>query len=409
MARILFAWEHGTAFGHALSCASLARALEMNGHTPAFVFRELQSLAALNECAHYDAFQAPMSLYEGEGAPPPLSFADILLGCGYGDVRTLTGLLEGWIRILERWRPDLVVADSAPTALVAARILRIRRATYSNGFALPPRVSPLPAFRRDVAVDPAALAASDARALAHVNQAIAAFRGEPLQALEQLFEADETFLCTFPEIDHYGARPASAYWGPRFKVDAGDDVKWSYGEGRRVLVYVRDVVPQLDALIDALVANRCRVAAFIPNLDPARRERLQSAQRIVAQRQMRLAPLLAQCDLFVSEGGNIATGALLSGVPQLLFPTQYEQLLTAARLEQLGSALWVPPGSAPERTAMALRRMLQEPRFKASAQTFARRYPGFSPAEQQRRIVLRIDEILARPIISPTTRTGTAP
>jgi UDP:flavonoid glycosyltransferase YjiC (YdhE family) len=33
--------EHGTAFGHALSCASLARALEMNGHTPAFVFREL--------------------------------------------------------------------------------------------------------------------------------------------------------------------------------------------------------------------------------------------------------------------------------------------------------------------------------------------------------------------------------
>jgi len=186
-------------------------------------------------------------------------------------------------------------------------------------------------------------------------------------------------------------------------------VNWSYGEGRRVLVYVRDVVPQLDALIDALVANRCRVAAFIPNLDPARRERLQSAQRIVAQRQMRLAPLLAQCDLFVSEGGNIATGALLSGVPQLLFPTQYEQLLTAARLEQLGSAVWVPPGSPPERTAMALRLMLQEPRFKASAQAFARRYPEFSPAEQRRRIVLRIDEILARPIISPTTRTGTAP
>jgi hypothetical protein len=87
-----------------------------------------------------------MSLHEGEGAATPFSFADILLGSGYGDARTLTSLLEGWIRIFERWRPDLVVADSAPTALIAARILRIRRATYANGFALPPRVSPLPAF-----------------------------------------------------------------------------------------------------------------------------------------------------------------------------------------------------------------------------------------------------------------------
>jgi hypothetical protein len=258
-------------------------------------------------------------------------------------------------------------------------------------------------------VDPAALAASDARALAHVNQAIAAFRGKPLQTLEQLFEADETFLCTFPEIDHYGARPASAYWGPRFKVDAGDDVKWSYGEGRRVLVYVRDVVPQLDALIDALVANRCRVAAFIPNLAPARRERLQSAQRLVAQRQMRLAPLLAQCDLFVSEGGNIATGALLSGVPQLLFPPS-----TSSFSPRRGWSSWAAPcGCRRDRLPSARRwrcgRMLQEPRFKASAQAFARRYPGSRPPSSSAGSCCASTKSSRRPIISPTTRTGTAP
>jgi hypothetical protein len=406
MARIAFAWELGTAFGHVTACAALARALEANGHTPAFMFREFQQLAAFPECGHYARFQAPLVAREGEGRPQPVSYADILLGCGYRDAATLSGLVSGWVGHFTGWKPDLVVADSAPTALLAARILGLKRVAFGNGFAIPPRLCPLPAFRRTAVIDPEQVAASDAQALDNVNRVVAEFGGSPLEALAQQFETHEDFLCTLPEVDHYGSRPPSPYWGPRFSLDTGVDVRWTYGEGPRVLVYVRNGLPQLDALIEALIANRCRVAAFIPGLDPARRDRLRSAQRIVADRPMRLEPLLRDCDLVVTEGGNLAHAALTSGVAQLILPTQYEQSLTGLRLMQVGSALSLPPDSTPADLAFALRRLLREPGFKSAARAFARRYAGFSPAEQQRRIVLRIEEILAGPILSATTSPG---
>ncbi len=404
MARIAFAWEFGGEFGHAISCAMLARSLEAKGHTIAFMFRELHQLASLPGCDHYDVFQAPVSPRAGENMPAPASMADILLGCGYDDARALTGLAAGWRALFQRWQADLVVADYAPTALLAARLANLPRVTFGNGFSIPPRLSPLPPFRYDAPIDPRTLAAADARALASVNAALANLGGAPLATLAQLFEADEHFLCTFPEIDQYGARPTSAYWGPRFSIDTGVEVRWPYGDGKRVIVYVRDSLPQLDALIEALAASRYRVAAFIPGLTPERRERLRSARRVVAEHPMRLKPLLESCDLFVSHGGNVAPGALMAGVPQLLFPTQYEQYLTAVRMEQVGSGLWLRQGGSGAEVAPALARVLNEPRFAAAARAFARRYAAFSPAEQQRRIVLRIEQVLAKPpILSPSS------
>lgn len=404
MARIAFAWELGAAFGHATACAALAGTLEARGHTSAFFFRELAQLASLPGAAGHEAFQAPVSRLEAEA--PPVSYADILLGCGYREPANLRSLLSRWIELLGAWNPDLVVADSAPTALLAARVLGLKRVAYGNGFAIPPRGSPLPPFRIDRAVDAAQVAASDTHALATVNRVLADRGAEPLAALAQQFETDEDFLCTFPELDHYGSRPRAGYWGPRYNVDTGSVAGWSYGEGKRVALYMRNEVPQLDAVIDAIVASGSRVAAFVPGLDAARRARLRSAKRVVADAPMRLQPLLENCDLFVSEGGDTAAGALMSGVPQLVCPTQYEQSITALRLEQVGSALWLAPDAQTRDASAALGRMLDDPRFKVNARGYASRYGSFSPAEQRRRIVMRIEQILAGPILSPTTDPG---
>ena len=409
MARIAFAWEIGAAYGHATACAALASALAPRGHEPAFIFRELAPLASLRECAGIPAYQAPVARVDGAAEAPPASFADILLAVGYRDASVLQALLQGWLELFERCRPDLVVADSAPTALLAARMLGLKRVAFGNGFAIPPRLTPLPAFRPDAAADSTRAAASEALALANVNHAVAALGGAPLRSLAQQLETDEDFLCTLPELDHYGSRSRAGYWGPRFSIDTGGEARWPYGEGKRVLVYVRAVVPQLDGLIDALVANRCRVVAFIPGLDAARRTRLQSAQRHVSDGPMRLRPLLADCDLVVSEGGTLSVGALMCGVPQLVVPTQLEQSITALRLERIGSALWAAPDAAPGALAAALRSLLAEPRFRAAARGFAARYPAFSPGEQMRRIVLRIEQILGSAVLSPTTNPGGPP
>ena len=397
MARIAFAWEMGGELGHAMACNSLALAMRARGHHVAFIFRELHGLSHLPTIAAHDIFQAPVSLSEGEGQPIPSSLADILIGCGYDRPQHLAGILAAWFSIFERWKPDLVVTDFSPTALLAARVMGLRRVSYSNGFSVPPRVTPLPAFRFDQGVSPEKLAQSDARALATVNGALARFGVAPLATLAQQLETEEDFLATFPELDSYGSRPATGYWGPRVSFDIGADVRWPEGHGKRIAVYIKPSLSHIDVVIDALASSPHRVAAFIPDLDPARAAKLRSPSRIVSDRPIRLGPLLKDCDLLVSHGGNICPGSLMSGVPQIVFPTQYEQFLTAHRIAKLGAGAWVGPEAPAGAVAAALDRLLTDPSFKSAAKAYAARYPDYSPAEQQRRIVNRLDEILAKP------------
>jgi hypothetical protein len=397
MARIAFAWELGGEFGHAMACSALARMLQARGHEIAFLFRELHQLSFIADTSDYAVFQAPVSVREGHRVAIPASFAEILVGCGYDSGRHLAGLLGGWLSLFDRWKPDLVLSDFSPTALLAARLRGLRRVSYGNGFAVPPRLSPLPAFRFDEPIDPARVVQSDARALGSANDALARFGGAPMQHLAQQFETDDDFLATFPELDSYGNRPAVGYWGPRFSVDAGASVHWPAGNGKRVLVYLKRQLPALDALIAALARSPHRVAAFIPELEPARAARLAGPGRIVSEQPMRLAPLLPECDLFVSQAGNVAVGTLMSGVPQLVFPSQYEQYLTGRRLEQIGAGVMVPPDAPPAEVSAGLERALSDPRVAAAAKAYAKRYPQYSASEQQRRIVVRIEEILAQP------------
>lgn len=394
MAKILFAWELGGGYGHVLACATLARALHAHGHTIALALRDRAPLAALPETKGYEVFEAPRHPREG-AALVPASLADILLGCGYESAEELGTLLDGWLAIARPWQPDLVVCDYAPTALLAARMLVVPRVSYGNGFFTPPRLDPLPAFRFDEPVARERLRESNDRVLAVVNAALAARGTAPLARLADLFETDEDFLCTFPELDHYGNRPTSGYWGPRFRFDRGREMRWPAGPGKRVFSYLKLSNPHLDAFIDCFARGPMRTIVYIAGLDEERRRRLSTPWCAFSERPLRLDRVIRECDLLVTHGGELAGGALMCGVPSLLTPAHYEQYLTARRIEQLGAGGWLGPRATARDVAQGIERLLGDPRFRASAQAYARRYPAYSPGEQRRRIVHRIEEILA--------------
>jgi UDP:flavonoid glycosyltransferase YjiC (YdhE family) len=336
-----------------------------------------------------------------------VGYVDIMQGCGYEDGRELTGLVGGWRSLLSGWKPDMVVADFSPTALLAARSLDLPRVTYGNGFFVPPRSTPLPPFRFDAPVDLARLARTEQSVLANVNGALPRFGAKPLARLAELFEADEHFICTFPELDHYGTRETSGYWGPRVRFDRGTDIAWPEGPGKRIFVYVKTNLPLLDPLLEVLAASPHRVVAYIPGLDEGRRRKFASRRRIVSDKPVKLERFLRECDLLVSHGGEISVGALMYGVPSLVFPTHYEQYATACRLEQLQTGVWLGPGATPDLVPRGLNGAL-DPRRAEIARTFAKRYTAFSPMEQRRRIIIRIEEILRGrgAILSPPSSQG---
>jgi UDP:flavonoid glycosyltransferase YjiC (YdhE family) len=153
----------------------------------------------------------------------------------------------------------------------------------------------------------------------------------------------------------------------------------------------------MDPLIDALTSGPFRVIAYIPKLDPARAARLASPLRIVSPKPVRYRPLLPDCDLFVSHAGSAATGVVLSGVPQLMFPMHYEQYLSSVRIAQLGAGIAVLPKASAQEVSTAFGAMVNGRSYREAARAYAGRYPAYSPAEQQRRIVQRIEDILRAP------------
>ncbi|QJR12150.1 hypothetical protein DSM104443_03235 [Usitatibacter rugosus] len=398
MARIALAWEYGASFGHAAAVARLGDALRQRGHTVSLMLRELRPLQALPETRALTVFQAPAWTADAPNFTPR-SFAEVMVGAGYRDPVTFSGILSAWHVLFAGWKPDLVIGDYAPTALIAARALGIRRATYGNGFFTPPAGRPMPPFRTDLPAQEQDIANSEAFVLGIVNGALERLGAAPLEYLAQQFEVDEHFLCTFPELDHYFPRSRVGYWGPRMSIDRGRLTDWPEGRGKRVLVYLPATQPSLDDLFRQLRARGAEVVAYIPRLDAARRAAFASPHIRMSEGPVRLDRLLARCDLMVSLGGDIAHGTLAFGIPQLLFPQQFEQHITALRMETLGAALAVRgPGveiaQQAGSVAEPLERVLQQPGFTLAARAFRARYPAWSPQEQLRRVVARTEELV---------------
>ena len=408
MARILFAWELGGEYGHAVACASIARALHAHGHAISLVFRERRPLAVMPETSAYDIFDAPRHQREGVSAIPA-SGADILLAYGYDSESNFGPLLDGWLARLREWKPDLLVCDYSPTALLAARMLGIARTSFGNGFATPPRLDPLPAFRIDAPIAAERLRESNDRALATVNGALAARGAAPLARLADLFETDEDFLCTFPELDHYGSRPTSGYWGPRFRFDAGREMRWPKGPGKHVLAYLKTSNSHLDAFLEYFARGPVRALVYVPGLDETRRARYSTARCNISDRPIRVGSVIRDCDLVISHGGaGMSGGALMHGVAQLVTPSQYEQFLTGVRLAQLGVGVCIPAQAPSGNHSGAIDNALADARLTLNAQAFRRRYPDFTSKEQQRRIVRRIEEIVAVRSILPRSQAAGA-
>ena len=69
---------------------------------------------------------------------PTCTFAQILHNCGFGDAAELATMAEAWRKLYDFVRPDLIIFDHAPTALLASAGYPVRRALIGTGFFSPP-------------------------------------------------------------------------------------------------------------------------------------------------------------------------------------------------------------------------------------------------------------------------------
>ncbi|MEX2518720.1 MAG: nucleotide disphospho-sugar-binding domain-containing protein [Paracoccaceae bacterium] len=346
--RILFAWELGAHFGHASKIAETARALA--GRADIWVAaRDPVGFRAI-------APDLPVRLIAAPAAAPrppvsaedqAVSYPDDLRHVGWAEAAPLAALIEAWESLFELIRPEIMVAQAAPTALLAARGLDLITAMVGGGYDAPPSAAPMPPFYFWRAELHAKAAARETAVLATANGALA-LRGKPqLTQFSDALKADHAFLATFAEIDHYGDRSRfepdhPPYLGQLVTLDQGAELEWRPGAARRILAYLRPGGPAFDAAAGALAALAADhdVILAAPGAQPALFERMKGTPVRLVNGPVRLDRLLPDCDLGVSHGSNgVAAAFLLSGLPQICLPTHAEQVMVARAIGEGGFGL----------------------------------------------------------------------
>jgi hypothetical protein len=392
MAKVDFAWELGAGTGHVTTLQPIAIALKTRGHAVRFLQREVTAGADLADAAKIPREGAPIwvgpVLY-----PNPLNFGEILHNFGYQDPASLGPLVDAWRERLQA--TDLVIANVAPAAHLAARTLGIPSFEISQGFHVPPPAMPAPPLRDWEPAPRVRLEAADARVLAAMNQVLERHGAAPLDSIGALF-AGRALLLTYPELDIYPERGPSEYYGITDTGEGSARPPWPEGTGARVFAYVYHYYPRLEALLAGLKAVDFPAIVFCRGLAPELRARYGGGSIALPGEPASVSRLLPGADFVISHGSHQMTAqALLAGKPLLMLPTQLEQFLIMRRVVRYGAGLGVAQDAPNPDFPAALAELTGNPAYGAKAREFGQRYAGHSRRAALATMIERCEAALA--------------
>jgi len=359
--KIGLAWDLGAGRGHAVRLATLARHLRESGHEPVLFARNLRTMRAVLDVPAR-LLPSPHNDWIPRDAAPA-SWGDILWSeCGLHDEAQAVAIALAWRDILATSEVEALLVDAAPLAHPAALSLGLRSVAIGTGFLVPPSGPPWPPFRTWEPDDVTRRAQRDALLRQRVD---ALHRALDLPPQATLPDGDAHALFTFTAFDHYAGRDAVTYVGPM--LGRGEMPHWPQGE-RRVFLYLQPSYPHLATLHAALQQRTdLAVLAYFGGAQTW----AESPRLRIATQALDMRAVLAQAEVVIAHGGNLAVAAAVHGLPTLLLPVQAETYITAKRIEARGAALSVTPPLDPLDFETPLQRLRDDPKFAASAQRIA--------------------------------------
>jgi UDP:flavonoid glycosyltransferase YjiC (YdhE family) len=391
MARILFCWELGGASGHLAIIQTVAERLHALGHE----LHLAATRANMDRAAVFRASALPMTFHampawrhSPRATRDVRTFAHILRNVGYSDPHQLAFQLRTWKTLLRTVRPDVLVCETSPTALLAAKDMDIATVVIGSGFSIPPRVYPLPDLRFWDPADARALGNDEDELTATINNTLAAAGEAPLSRLRDLFEATHTAICSVPELDTYSARPVERYVGEMLKLP-GIQPPWPDAP-KRVFAYLK-TFPELSRFLGELLRRRDVCATiYAPGVPRSVIDPYRCARVCFVDQPVDVGYILRSASLVVTHGHGLTTQALRAGIPVLSFPLLLEQYILARRVSALGAGDLCSPWKS-ERIGTTLDALLEEnSAFAQRAQQLASRYAHLDPASQSTQLAAHI-------------------
>jgi hypothetical protein len=376
----------------------LALGLRQRGHDVVCAFRELAKVNTIFGGAPFKYLQAPTirGSARRDGRAPE-TYAQMLVCSAFGETGEFPVLVRAWRTLFDLVRPDLLICDHSPTALLAARGYSFKRALVGTGFICPPPGPPLPSFRPGLSCEQRL--SDEQSALSSVNVVLRSITAPPLGYLGQLYaDADDLALTTFAELDHFGPRENAHYWGAwPAGVGEASDINWPDGDGPRVYAYLKPF-NALEALL-ARLSSLCLPTAIVADgIERQMQEQFASATMRFFLQPVELAQAANWCDLAILNGTHgMLSGMLLAGKPTMNVPVQLEQRLAAMKVVELRAGV-AASAEQPEETLRAIDFLLaNRDQLARGAKNFAIQYCDFNPARQIDALIDRLERQLTPP------------
>lgn len=376
MAHIVFTWELGSSLGHISRFLPIALKLREKGYAVSFILKDLSKAYELFGKHDFPVYQAPIWQYKLQNEDlPPANFAEILILYGYLDAKGLSGMVSGWCNLFEKLKPDLVLFDYSPTALLASRNYHFKRAILGTGFFHPPHITPMPNFRNVDEVLRERLLVSEKRVLKNINIVLENFHCTSLANLYDLFDVDEDFLLTFSELDHYSGRVNAKYWGGISSGNKGIDPIWIDDNRKKVFAYLKPEYCNTMQILDVLAKLDCQALIFAPSLSQENIDKIEADNIKISTQPYKITTIAKECDIGICHAGHDTISALLlAGKPLMLLPMQYEQMLVALNVERIRAGVIGYQNDTTKNLKIKLNALLNSLRLKSGAQSFSKKY-----------------------------------
>lgn len=343
MGPVVLCSEAGGGRGHMVKLSIVARALRPMAEIVALVGRTDQAHVLMPFCkAIYPATKLRLigaervrrEFLDGREGRLALNWPSWLTKAGFFCEDLLRSRFAWWHETFLRLRPELVVAEYAPTALLAARALGIPSCATGNAYGLPPATMasfPSLAMGKDNGI-----VLNESRLLDTVNTVTRPYGLGPLTALPEIYRSDVALPTGVKHWDPYAEWRQDSLLLPLAEMPPLTDAT-----GKELFIYFSWRELEEPSIQEALAALKIPARCFALNLSERARTRLEGNPRIaiesapVPQRAIVANSRMVLC---AGQAGTLALG-VLSGLPVLALPCQSEQGFNAGRAAHLASCI----------------------------------------------------------------------
>ncbi|MBK1867373.1 glycosyltransferase [Aestuariivirga sp. YIM B02566] len=366
---VLLCWEFGAGNGHARRLQLIGKRLEALGFTTAYGLRRPEVGAAIG-IAEETIRPAPNWPLRPTAANP----AQHMTNATYGDYLAqmmlrphddLDERLRLWHELIEAERPDIILADYAPSVSLLS-YGRIPVAAIGDGYTLPPAdLSVFPRLLENVPLE-----YEEGDVVRRINRAVRHYNPLPIAHYPEINRADQHHLLTLPCLDPYREHRHGGWLGTVDRAVIAPQKEtprqfFSYFQENR----------QTDArLIDGLIQSGVAGKAIF--LLPLRRtaKRLAAAGIAAPDGLADLAVELTRCGVLVHQGTvGMAMAGIAAGLPQVMLRSDLEKTLNAQAIVARGAGITLGWSTfAAEDLAAAIRQAVDDPVMQAAARDLAR-------------------------------------